>query len=85
MLKDIKAVAIMDRSDTLSTMGGPLYVEIRSSLYELEKRPLLLNYIYGLGGRDVTLDHIKSVFEKLQEALKTGKIDEPINYLGVRE
>ncbi len=85
LLSKFAAVAIMDRSDTMSTMGGPVYVETRSALYESEKRPLMVNYIYGLGGRDVTEDHIKRVFSDLEKMAKSGTIENPITYLGVRE
>jgi pyruvate ferredoxin oxidoreductase alpha subunit len=85
LLAKVPAVAIMDRSDTMSTMGGPVYVEARSVLYESEKRPLMLNYIYGLGGRDVTEDDIKRVYVDLEKAARSGTIENPITYLGVRE
>ncbi len=79
------AVAIMDRSDTMSTMGGPVFNEVRSSLYESEKKPMIVNYVYGLGGRDVTEEDIKKIFTDMEKTLKTGKVGNPITYLGVRE
>ncbi|MCX7996026.1 MAG: pyruvate ferredoxin oxidoreductase, partial [candidate division WOR-3 bacterium] len=51
----VKVVGIMDRADTFSTLGGHLYSDCRSILYESEKKPLLKNYIYGLG---LSLIHI---------------------------
>lgn len=84
-LKDIKAVAVMDRADGLNTVGGPLYEEIKAVLYESEPRPKVVNYIYGLGGRDTKLKHIETVFNDLGEILRTGRIKEPVSYLGVRE
>ncbi len=78
-------VAVLDRADTLSTLGGPAFMEIRSSLYESAQKPKLINYIYGLGGRDITVGEIKSVFQDCEEILKTGQVKNLVNYLGVRE
>lgn len=84
-LKNVKAVAVLDRSDALAGMGGPVFGEIRSALYDLETRPATVNYVYGLGGRDVTLAHIESVYNDLQAIVKEGKPSNLVNYLGVRE
>ncbi|MBC7333272.1 MAG: pyruvate ferredoxin oxidoreductase [Actinobacteria bacterium] len=84
-VKGLKALAVMDRSDSFNGFGGPLFTEVRSSLYESSNKPLIMNYIFGLGGRDVTVENIKEVFDTLQEVARTGKVENLINYLGVRE
>ncbi len=84
-LADKKAVAIMDRSDGLAGLGGPVFGEVRSALYESEKKPKLVDYIYGLGGRDIKIEHFISVFDNLQKIVQTGKVESLVNYLGVRE
>lgn len=84
-LKGLKAVAILDRSESFSSQGGPLFTEIRSALLDESKKPLTVNYIYGLGGRDISTEQIKSVYADLERIVRTKKIIEPINYLGVRE
>lgn len=85
-LSSVKAVAVMDRSDGLAGFGGPVFGEVRSALYDSEKRPITVNYVYGLGGRDCTLDHISTVYDDLQTILKYGKVPTKlVNYLGVRE
>jgi len=84
-LKDIKAVAVLERTDSYGGMGGPIFAEIRSSLLDLDTRPLTLNYIYGLGGRDVPLADIRKVYEKLMDVAKKGKVDKRFDYLQVRE
>ncbi len=85
LLPRFPVVAIMDRSDTMSTMGGPVFNEARSVLYESDKKPMIMNYVYGLGGRDVTEEDIKKIFSDMEKALKTGKVESQITYLGVRE
>ena len=84
-LSGVKAVAVLDRSDGLAGMGGPVFGEIRSALYDNEKRPATVNYIYGLGGRDITLKHIESVYNDLQKIVKEGRPENLVSYLGVRE
>ena len=85
-LSGAKAIAVLDRSDGLAGMGGPVFGEIRSALYDSEKRPLTVNYVYGLGGRDITLENITSVYNDLAGIVKSGKLPaSQVNYLGVRE
>jgi pyruvate ferredoxin oxidoreductase alpha subunit len=45
----------------------------------------MVNYIYGLGGRDINLEDIKKVYADLAEISSTGKVANPLTYLGVRE
>ena len=84
-LANLKAVAVMDRSDSFSAQGGPLFSEIKAALYESKKKPLVVNYIFGLGGRDIFPEDIKKVYKDLEEIKKTKKIKSLVNYLGVRE
>jgi len=83
-LSKARVIGIMDRADTLSTLGGHLYNDARSILYDAEVRPLLKNYIYGLGGRDISIEEIETVYEQLFEIKKSGKVDKDIVYFGVR-
>lgn len=84
-LKGAKAVGVMDRSTSPGGFGAPLFTEIRSALYQLDSRPIVLNFIYGLGGRDVTMENIKEAFLKLKDSTKKGWKGELINYLNLRE
>jgi pyruvate ferredoxin oxidoreductase alpha subunit len=84
-LSGLEGVVIMDRSDTFSTAGGPLSIEIRSALYPMDKRPTLLPVIYGLGGRDITPGEIATVFTRLNELLDAGEMNPEPYYLGLRD
>ena len=84
-LKNVKSVAILDRSDSFSAEGGPLYTEIKAALYDSGIKPLISNYIYGLGGRDIFPADINKVYVDLQATVKAGKVKTPLNYLGSRE
>lgn len=83
-IKGAKAVAVLDRSESFGAEGGPLFLEVRSALYDFEKRPALVNYIYGLGGSDVRLDLIRRVYSDLVDV--ADGVIEPgrLVYLGAR-
>ncbi len=83
-LTKVKVVGVMDRADTLSTMGGHLYNECRSILYDSAVKPVMKDYVYGLGGRDISIEEIESIYEELLAFEKTGKVDKGITYYGVR-
>ena len=84
-LREVACVAVMDRSASFGAIGGPIFLEIRSALYEEKEKPAVISYIYGLGGREVTVNHIKKVADDLLRIKKTGKVENLVNYLGVRE
>lgn len=107
-LSHLKAVAILDRADSFSAAGGPLFAEVRSALYSLAEAappaeaapaatgspsggiasgrlPVAVNFIYGLGGRDLDPEHVTAVFDRLSEIARTGEPGQPVDYLGVRE
>ncbi len=83
-LRNVKAVAVLDRSGGYGAIGGPVFNELRSILYDCKERPFIVNYIYGLGGRDVTPKLIKKVYEDLRDIVKTGQVKENVKFLGVR-
>jgi len=84
-LKKMKAVAVLDRSSSPGAFGAPLFTEIRSALYDYEKRPKLVNYVYGLGGRDIKTEHFKEVAGKLERIADSGRVEEMLGYLNLRE
>jgi pyruvate ferredoxin oxidoreductase alpha subunit len=83
-LKNTKAVCVMDRADSFGGYG-PLFMEITSALYHLKERPILINKIYGLGGRDYMPSHAELVLNELNEIAKGGKVRIIKEYIGVRE
>ena len=83
-LKNCKAVAVMDKADSLNAAGGPLFEEVASAmLVNKVTAPNVINYIYGLGGKDVKADDIEIVYNRLAEIAKTGNVGEVYNYLGI--
>ena len=84
-LGNLKAVAIMDKADSLNAMGGALYEDVISSMYTAKKQVPAVSYVYGIGGRDTTSNNIHEVFDYLAQVAKTGKIDNPYRYVGLRK
>jgi len=84
-LSNVKAVGVMDRALSPGIAGGPLYHEVKSALYDLKERPLVLSFIYGLGGRDVGPEHIEQAFSQLNKAAQTGQLTKAVSYLGLKE
>jgi pyruvate ferredoxin oxidoreductase alpha subunit len=75
----------MDKTESFSACGGPVFAETRSACYGLQKRPHIINYIYGLGGRDVRVESIEKVFSDLAKIVETGDAGESYRYLELKE
>lgn len=84
-LKNVKAVAVMDRAEGYSNQGGPLGADVMSALFRARSKALAVNYIYGLGGRDVRVEHVEEVFADLQTVIDNDDAGETYRYLGIRE
>jgi len=80
-----KVVAVLDRSESFSGSGGPLFQEIKTAMYDADAKPTLINHIFGLGGRDIFPDDIKNVYKELIDIAESGKVKNQINFLGVRD
>ena len=83
-LKDIKSVAILDRSSP-NGAAGALFNEISAALYNTDSKALLSGYIYGLGGRDLTKAHLVALYKELQANADAGKVTTQLQqFIGVR-
>jgi pyruvate ferredoxin oxidoreductase alpha subunit len=83
-LKGVKAVAVMDRSESFGAEGGPLFLEVRSAMYDYDTRPAMINFIYGLGGSDVRLELIRRVYTDLIDLADGVTQPGRLVYLGAR-
>ena len=83
-LSHLKAVAVLDKSDSLNAAGGALFSDVTSAMYVNNINIPTVNYIYGIGGRDTKADDIETVYNDLAEIAKSGKTDNPYRYLSVR-
>ena len=84
-LKKCKAVAIMDRSESFSTNGGPLGAETMQAMYTARCTALTIDIMYGIGGRDVTVDDMINVYDTLKDIAATGETGDVYRYMGLRD
>jgi pyruvate ferredoxin oxidoreductase alpha subunit len=84
-LAQAKAVAVMDKSMSFGGNGGAVFHEVRHALYDAKTHPYVVNYVYGLGGRDTSPSQIRRIYEDLQKILQTKRVDELVRYVGLRE
>lgn len=83
-LKNAKAVAILDKSDSLNAAGGALFSDVTSAMYVNKINVPAVNYVYGIGGRDVPAKDIESVYSDLAKIAETGDLGNPYRFLGLR-
>ena len=84
-LGNLKAVAVMDKADSLNGVGGALFEDVVSGMYVAKKNVPAVSYVYGIGGRDTTEDNIFEVYQGLQEIVASGKVENPYRYVGLRK
>jgi len=83
-LAKAKAIAVLDKADSLNAAGGALFEDVTSGMFVNKIQVPTVNYVYGIGGRDTTSKEIECVYQDLLEIVKTGEIGNPYRYLGVR-
>lgn len=84
-LKHCKAAAIMDRCESYNGNGGPLGSEVTAGLYRSKVMIETVNYIYGLGGRDFTVEDVYEIFGELEDLVVNGKEIEQYQYIRLRK
>ncbi|MFH1864798.1 MAG: transketolase C-terminal domain-containing protein [Candidatus Eisenbacteria bacterium] len=83
-LRNARAIGVLDRSISFGAPGGPVHKEIRAALYGTCREIGIVNYIYGLGGRDMSMENIKTAFAGLEKVASEGTPDDNIRFLGLR-
>jgi pyruvate ferredoxin oxidoreductase alpha subunit len=84
-LQGVKVVGVLDRADSFGAQGGPIFLEVRSALYDCATRPEIFSFIYGLGGRDIFPANIEEAFTVLQRAAAGEEIPMRRHYLNLRK
>ncbi len=83
-LSGAKVIGVLDRAESFGGFG-PMYMEIASAMMSNGTNPVMIDKIYGLGGRDFMPEHAAQLIDELKEILDTGKVKLYKDYLGVRE
>ena len=84
-LKNVKAVAVMDRAEGYTNHGGPLGADVMAALFRAKSAAHAINIVYGLGGRDVRVEEMEKVFAELKQITDDNDAGETYRYMGVRE
>ena len=84
-LSHLKAVAVLDKADSLNGAGGALFEDVTSAMFVNKVQVPTVNYVYGIGGRDTTANDIESVYNDLTEIIRNGGTNDFYRYLGVRK
>ncbi len=85
-LRGVKAVAVMDRSVSFGAMdnGGPLWLETLAAAQLHHLNIPLVDYVFGLGGREIKPGQIEGIYHDLVAIAETGEFTQAVTYLGVR-
>ncbi len=83
-VKSAKNLIVIDRAISYGGPGGPVCSEIRSALYNADSRPKIVNFIAGLGGRDITAQQFEQMFARAHEIIDKN-LDIEYETIGVRE
>ena len=83
-LSGAASIGVLDRSISFGAPGGPVHKEIKAALFGTDARPTVVNYVYGLGGRDASQEHIRQVYSELAGLVGKGTPDDTIRFLGLR-
>ncbi len=83
-LSAVKAVAVMDRSEMFAATSGPLGAEVRAAMYQAHCTADVVNYFYGLGGRDITVADFEAVYSRLETIAQTHEVTDMYEYIGLR-
>jgi len=73
-LSNIKAVGVVDRAVNFGWNSGPVFQEVLSTLYFLERKIPALSFIGGLAGSDITVDHFARTIEQTKGAFLKGDV-----------
>ena len=84
-IKSSKVVAVVERAFGPGAYGGPVFNEIRATMYEGKEKPIINSYIVGLGGRDVAVEDLTEISKRALAIAKTGDAGESYEFYGVRE
>jgi len=84
LAKGVQMISVIDRQISFG-IEGPLFTEVKASLYGERDLPLVVGFIAGLGGRDVTFHDIEKIAKNSSKWLKAGKVNKRTEWIGLKE
>lgn len=82
---DAPVLGVIEKDLSFGAAGSPLYEDVRAAFYGAGSKPLVANYVHGLGGRDTSMAMIRGIYEDLLKIKRKGRVDKTMNYVGLRE
>jgi pyruvate ferredoxin oxidoreductase alpha subunit len=83
-LKNVPVVLIGDRADSYGAKGGNMSLEVRAALkQDPDNRSLTMSRVYGLGGKDFSIEDAQEFFNLALEAARNKRVDVEFDYYGV--
>jgi pyruvate ferredoxin oxidoreductase alpha subunit len=81
---DVPVLGVMEKCISFGAPASPLMEEIMTAYYHDQEKPMMANYVVGLGGRDVSPAMIREIYGSLLKAKRAGKVSKLMSYIGVR-
>ncbi len=81
LAEEVEAIGVVDRMVLHGTGGGGLAADLKSTLYSMEDRPLMVNFIAGMGGDDISTMDFKKMGERILKAVERGRVEREVEYI----
>ena len=81
LAEDVRAIGVVDRMVLHGTGGGGVFSDLKSALYGVEERPLLMNFIGGMGGDDLSMADFMKMSDNILETVGRGKVGTEVEYI----
>ncbi|NJE76491.1 pyruvate ferredoxin oxidoreductase [Thermococcus sp. ES12] len=79
LAKSVEGIAVLDRNFSFG-QEGILFNEAKGALYNTDAKPLIKNYIVGLGGRDFTVNDVRKIAENMKAIIEKGELDVEVDW-----
>ena len=83
-VKSAETIIVVDRALSFGGPGGPVCSEIRSALYDEDRKPKVIGFVAGLGGRDITVAGFENIVSRGRKIAQTGS-EQEFEMFGMRE
>jgi pyruvate ferredoxin oxidoreductase alpha subunit len=84
-LGDCPVLGVLDKAVSFGAPGSPLYSDVKTVFYGETDAPHIVDFVYGLGGRDANPMLLRGIYDAMLDVHRTGKMTDKVNYVGVRE
>ena len=81
LAEEVSSIGVVDRMVLHGTGGGGVFSDLKSALYDVEERPLLMNFIGGMGGDDLSTTDFMKMCERVLKTVEKGKVETEVQYI----